>query len=345
MFWFSTLSYLYSVPADGDVTMSIVGEASVSTRAMLMYMVFNYLWVCAFLSALFHASVAGIVGSWYFNRHHVPANSPIVSSWMTLWRNVTVSAGSLAFGSLVMGIIGFLRYLLKKAENVSKKQPALATVFKCCKCCLCCLEKFIDIINKYAYVYVAMENCTFCAGAKKSYGLISNYPIQVRPQGQAGLRVPKYCLSSLKHCRSLQMVVMRAINGFVLFCGKLFLTLTTMVFFLLFMDKLGREFCVLFVVLCSLGMFQVFRFQANIIAAASDTIFVCYVMDLNLNNGEAIHMQTSAGLHAKVQAAVSEYEKENPSEVQLTNSNDRSSDSQDGESSKEDSPLTAPARP
>ena len=141
------------------------------------------------------------------------------------------------------------------------------------------------------------------------------------------------------------MVVMRAINGFVLFCGKLFLTLTTMVFFLLFMDKLGREFCVLFVVLCPLGMFQVFRFQANIIAAASDTIFVCYVMDLNLNNGEAIHMQTSAGLHAKVQAAVSEYEKENPSEVQLTNSNDRSSDSQDGESSKEDSPLTAPARP
>merc|ERR1719231_687866 len=111
---------------------------------------------------------------------------------------------------------------------------------------------------------------------------------------------------------------MKAINGFVLFCGKLFLTATTAIFFIFFLERLDREFCVLFIVLCAVGMFQVFRFQANIIAAASDSIFVCYVMDLSLNNGEAVHMQTSAGLHAKVAAAVTAYERENPSEVQLT---------------------------
>eukprot|EP01052_Picozoa_sp_SAG31_P055390 SAG31_NODE_15269_length_763_cov_0.969880_1_plen_129_part_10 len=72
----------------------------------------------------------------------------------------------------------------------SKKQPALGTVFKCCKCCLCCIEKFVEVVNKYAYVYVAMESCSFCAGAKKSFALIREYPIQ--------------------------MVVMKAINWFVL---------------------------------------------------------------------------------------------------------------------------------
>ncbi len=54
--------------------------------------------------------------------------------------------------------------MLKKCEGWSKRQPALATIFKCCKCCLCCLEKFVDVINKYAYVYVAMEQCTVGGG-------------------------------------------------------------------------------------------------------------------------------------------------------------------------------------
>ena len=78
------------------------------------------------------------------------------------------------------------------------------------------------------------------------------------------------------------------------------------------MDQLERDFCTLFIVLCTLVLFQIFRFQANIIGAAADTIFVCYVMDLNLNDGEAVHMQSSAGLHERVQAAVTDYERENP---------------------------------
>jgi hypothetical protein len=194
-FWLNTLMYLYSIPADDVMSgMMLVEQANISTRVVLLYMVFCYLWVCAFLGAVFHASIAGIVGSWYFNRHHVSTSSPLTSSWVSLWHNLTVSCGSLAFGSLILGIVSFLRYLLKKAEAVSKRQPALATVFKCCKCCLCCIEKFVEMISQYAYVYVAMEHCGFCAGAKKSFKLVSKYPVQ--------------------------MVVMKAINGFVLLCGK-----------------------------------------------------------------------------------------------------------------------------
>ena len=67
-----------------------------------------------------------------------------------------------------------------------------------------------------------------------------------------------------------------------------------------------------------MGLLQVFRLQANVIGAAADTVFVCYVMDLSLNDCEAVHLKNSAAnLHQKVQAAVAQYEADYPQEVQL----------------------------
>lgn len=297
VFWASTAVYLFSIPGDTNVASAgqapaFIQEAEVPVRLVLLYFVFSYFWVCAFLRALFHASVAGIVGNWYFNRHHASVGSPLLSWWRPLWANLTVSHGSLAMGSFAVAICSFLRYLLKKFERWSKSHPALATAFKCCKCCMCLAEQVITVVNQYAYVYVAMERCTFCSGAKKSFKLISQYPVQ--------------------------LVVMKSINGFVLMCGKLFLTCLMLLLFVMGMESMGRDFCALFVFLVGLALFQVFKIQADVIQAAADTVFVCYVLDLSLNDGEAVHLrQSSSGLHQKVQAAVTQYEKDYPKEIEL----------------------------
>merc|ERR1712166_708720 len=84
------------------------------------------------------------------------------------------------------------------------------------------------------------------------------------------------------------------------------------------MESMGRDFCALFVFLVGLALFQVFKIQADVIQAAADTVFVCYVLDLSLNDGEAVHLrQSSSGLHQKVQAAVTQYEKDYPKEIEL----------------------------
>merc|ERR1719217_268708 len=84
------------------------------------------------------------------------------------------------------------------------------------------------------------------------------------------------------------------------------------------MEGMGREFCGLFVFLVGLALFQVFKIQADVIQAAVDTVFVCYVLDLSLNDGEAVHLhQSASGLHQKVSAAVVQYEKEYPEEIEM----------------------------
>jgi len=296
VFWASTAVYLFSVPGDTnvgeDIPLAFMQSPDVPVRMVLFYFVFSYFWVCAFLRALFHASVAGIVGNCYFNRHHASVGSPLLSWWRPLWSNLTVSHGSLAMGAFAVAICSFLRYVLKKCERWSKSHPGIATAVKCCKCCMWCAEKFVKFVNQYAYVYVAMERCTFCAGAKKSFKLISEYPVQ--------------------------LVVMKSINGFVLMCGKLFLTCLMLLLFVMSLEGMDREFCGLFVFLVGLALFQVFKIQADVIQAAVDTVFVCYVLDLSLNDGEAVHLRQSAsGLHQKVSAAVAQYEKEYPEEVEL----------------------------
>jgi len=308
--WASTAVFLFGKPGDAVVDISFVQEHHMPVRLLLLYLAFSYFWVIAFLRALFRASVAGIVGNWYFNRHHAAAGSPLLSWWRPLWANLTVSGGSLALGALCVGVCSFLRYVLGKVERWSKANPALATVFKCCKCCLWCVETCFTFVSQYAYVYVAMERCTFCSGAKKSFDLISQYPIQ--------------------------LVVMKAINSFVLLCGKLLLTSTMLIFFFLMLERLERDFCGLFIVLVGIGLLQVFRLQANVIEAAADTVFVCYVMDLNLNDGEAVHLKNStANLHQKVQSAVAQYERDYPHEIGLQKMSDKSSDDVD-------IPITSP---
>jgi hypothetical protein len=290
VFWGSTAIYLFSV--ETDVGVPFLVDTAVPVRLVLLYFAFSYFWVCAFLRALFHSSVAGIVGNWYFNRHHASVGSPLLSWWRPLWSNITVSCGSLAMGAFSVAVCSFIRYILKKFERWSKRQPALATAFKCCKCCMCFVEKAVTVVNEYAYVYIAMERVSFCSGAKKAFKLISQYPVQ--------------------------LVVMKSINSFVLMCGKLFLTSGMVLLFVLSMENFEREFCGLFVFLVGLALYQVFKIQADVIQAAVDTVFVCYVMDLSLNDGEAVHLKQSASnLHQKVQAAVAQYEADYPQEVQL----------------------------
>merc|ERR1711865_318652 len=84
------------------------------------------------------------------------------------------------------------------------------------------------------------------------------------------------------------------------------------------MESMGRDFCALFVFLVGLALFQVFKTQADVIQAAADTVFVCYVLDLSLNDGEAVHLKNSAAnLHQRVQSAVDQYERDYPHEIEL----------------------------
>ena len=63
------------------------------------------------------------------------------------------------------GVLSLLRYLTKKAAKLGQKRPVIGGMFKCCSCCLWFVSKAVEVVNKYAYVYVAMEHSSFCNSA------------------------------------------------------------------------------------------------------------------------------------------------------------------------------------
>ena len=49
----------------------------------------------------------------------------------------------------------------------------LRLVVKCAQCCMWCLERTIQFISYYGYIFVAMEGCNFCKGCSETFTLIA----------------------------------------------------------------------------------------------------------------------------------------------------------------------------
>lgn len=112
---------------------------------------------------------------WYFaqpdgNNLH----APILTSVYRLFR---YHFGSIAFGSLLVAIIQFVRLILEFIDEQAKKagwgekQP-----FKCflsyLKCISACFERFIKFINKNAYIQIAITGDNFCRAARDAMDVI-----------------------------------------------------------------------------------------------------------------------------------------------------------------------------
>jgi len=75
---------------------------------MLWYFIFGGLWKNAFLEALCQFILASSVCIWYFSGGQ-KAHRPIGRSLHKAWR---YHLGSLAFGSLILAIVQFIRLIL-----------------------------------------------------------------------------------------------------------------------------------------------------------------------------------------------------------------------------------------
>jgi len=94
------------------------------------------------------------------------------SIWCT-WR---YHLGTLAFGSLILTIVWFIRaifeYLAKKMNDATGDNGCTRCLVSCIRCCLDIFEKFIRFINLNAYVYCAISSESFCESAMHSFLLM-----------------------------------------------------------------------------------------------------------------------------------------------------------------------------
>jgi hypothetical protein len=114
----------------------------------------------------------------------------------SLGRILYYHLGSIALGSLVIALFQMLRitltYLHDKAKATNNK--ALQYVLACVLCCATFIQKVLSIINKNAYIQIAIYGHSFCEGAKAASNLLAR--------------------------NAAQFIAISWISGFLSLCGK-----------------------------------------------------------------------------------------------------------------------------
>lgn len=130
----------------------------------VLLLLFAAFWVQQVLTNVMHVTVSGVVATWYFAGDSFMPPSPIAAS---LCRAVTSSLGSICFGSLLVAIVRWVRYLAH-ASNADSQGGLLSCV---CLCLLDCVEGLLEYFNTYAFVHVAIYGCNYTDAARETFRL------------------------------------------------------------------------------------------------------------------------------------------------------------------------------
>lgn len=168
LFAIIVILYLYSVPTEENTTLlpiTISGDAIVvydrDTRLLSWFVVVSVLWISQFLSSL-ETYIIGYLTLYELNVKAgtvAPERSPVLRAFKEAF---VYSAGTIAFGALVKGILSLLSIFSKHNRNDSNSAPAT-----------CCTEYFVklmkiivDSIVDFAIIFSTFNNTNFWDSAK-----------------------------------------------------------------------------------------------------------------------------------------------------------------------------------
>lgn len=64
--------------------------------------------------------------------------------------------------------------------------PAIKCLLKCAQCYMACFERFIEFINKNAYIQIAISGKNFCSSAMEAFTLMIRNPFRFAVVGVLG---------------------------------------------------------------------------------------------------------------------------------------------------------------
>ncbi|XP_068593108.1 choline transporter-like protein 2 isoform X1 [Cebidichthys violaceus] len=235
------------------------------------YNVFLFFWCANFVTALGQMTLAGAFASYYWAVNK-PDDMPAFPVFSALGRSLRYHTGSLAFGSLILSIIQIIRVFLEYLDHKLKGAHNKFTRFLLCclKCCFWCLEKCIKFLNRNAYIMVAIYGKNFCTSARDAFLLLMRNMIRV--------------------------AVLDKVTDFLLFLGKLLIVGLVGIFAFFFFSGRVKAFentaphlhyywvPILTVVV---GSYLIAHGFFSVYAMCVDTLFLCFLEDLERNDGSA----------------------------------------------------------
>jgi hypothetical protein len=167
--------FLYSTgePKFVDGAMFAHIENGKNTEAMFWIFLFGFFWVIALVMAIQQFTIAAATAQWYFEQGPDSDSRGMVSISKGLCWSFRYHMSSLAFGSMLIAIVTFLKvffeYLAKKGDAVNGNNPVWQCVKWCIRCIIWCLDKCVKFITENAYIQIAINGTDFCESAKNGF--------------------------------------------------------------------------------------------------------------------------------------------------------------------------------
>ena len=226
---------------------------------------FGFLWTLFFLGGLNQVTISGAIGSWYWSKDNKVPRLPVLKSF---YRTVRYHLGSIAVGSLLIAIVEFIRIILYQLQRKAKKTniKALQYVIACLQCCMSCVSVIVRFINRNAYIIVAITGKPFFKSAGHATSLL------------------------LKN--ALKVVAVDFVSDFVLGLSKLVVAaIASAVAYIYITSNTSAFSAVVYpqvsVAAVAVGSYMVASAFFSIYGMAVDTIFLCFLEDLERNDGTA----------------------------------------------------------
>uniref|UniRef100_A0A7S1Z7F0 Choline transporter-like protein n=1 Tax=Ditylum brightwellii TaxID=49249 RepID=A0A7S1Z7F0_9STRA len=154
----STWECMYSTyPADSSLGTDDTNEQNEQTGlsglgAFIMFLfILSYYWTMQVIANSNRTTIAGVIGTWCFN----PINASSFCSTAvrdSFVRSNTYSLGSIAFGSLIVAMIQFIKSSVKSMRGRNRG----SCLYCCLECLLIYIERIAQYFHKWAFVYVGL---------------------------------------------------------------------------------------------------------------------------------------------------------------------------------------------
>ncbi|CAA2962128.1 Hypothetical predicted protein [Olea europaea subsp. europaea] len=206
----------------------VVFRAETLYKLMKWYHIFAFLWVSHFAIACQHYVIGASVSKWYFSTNRYNLNSPIGTSVSEL---ILYYLGSVALGSFLVAIFKVVRIIIKQVQwlvqrncmqppstgtgngnssvtaatnSLAPPLPATTTSGSFCgsfsyvwRLFIWFFDNIVMIINRDAYVEIAIHGHSFLSGAKQAFTVLASNPLRllaVKSVSNVLLVVAKICV-------------------------------------------------------------------------------------------------------------------------------------------------------
>ncbi|KAL2651243.1 hypothetical protein R1flu_019371 [Riccia fluitans] len=155
---------LWSFGASGAI-------ATMSHAAAIVFgLLVSLYWTMEVIRNVVHVTVAGTVGTFYFQQQNMPRN-PTVHA---LRRATSTSLGSICLGSLIVAILEAIRVMVRGLQGQCNE-----FVVCCLSCLLGVIESLMQYFNKWAYIQVALYGKTFVKASKDTWNMFKEQGLDV----------------------------------------------------------------------------------------------------------------------------------------------------------------------